>query len=343
MKEIKFGAFEGSAILINSLCFKMLSGGLLLFAEGSGPSGWLYAALVWVISFAATLGILKIIKNKLFAGRFVVLPYVSLVLGLLFSCLALKAAAEVNKLAFLYLTPYFIIGFLILVAALFVSQKGYEAVSRIHALFVPLIFTLLIILVVSLIGKVEINNIFPILGDNIGSLWRKMLFLLSAFSECWVLYFIAPYLQNYKTVKKAGIISLALSGVFFVVSVLYFIMLFPYPKLTELTLPFFDMLSVLRFGRFLQHFEIVYIICFNLSALLYLSNFLSIAAISAKKITGFANERLYLYSGAALVFALSFLFKRIEDVYSVYAAVFPYLWAAAFVVPLIVRRDKSAL
>lgn len=356
--KIKFGAFEGSAVLINSICLKIITGTIRMFVYRAGSAGWLLSIVSSLISVLLMLLIIRLYKNRELktlteyskekGGFFKYTVGMVLIAELLlFASASLRYGVDLNKTVALPTTPSYIIVIFIMGGAVISAYMGYEAIVRAHAISVPLIFSILALITVATTKEVNLNNIFPILGANSDEFIKNCFLLTSTFGETVIFYLIVPYLQNYRTVKKTGITAAAVSGVFIVFSVLYYVMLIPYPASVEFVAPFYQFSRLISFSRFLNQLEAFYVILWNISVLIYCANMLWLICTITRDIFNMKSIKPLIIPYGIVIASASGIYKNIINYTS---ASDIYLWivvAISFLLPLLVltvtkaRRGKS--
>ena len=346
-KKIQFGAFEGTVLIINSICIKVILGTMRIFSHKAGTAGWLLALFSSIVSIIAVLVILRLMKKggtkDIFTYCREVSPLLEKIVGaavillfLLTMAVTLRYTIDLNKLVTLLMTPYTIIGFFLLLVTVFVVYAGYEAIARIHAFTVPIIYAVFILLVLCTTRETSVYNLFPILGANSSSFFQSGLLLTSTFADILILWIIAPFLQDYKTVRRVGICSVSISAALVVFSIFYYIMLVPYPVITELLAPVYQFSRLIQFNRFFQQFEAIFFIIWNLASLLYLANALFLASYSAKQVFHLKSRKLTILPFALIAYILSILPKNLSSQVQVYDKI--YFWPAltGLAIPLVI-------
>lgn len=172
---------------------------------------------------------------------------------------------EFLKVYIILLSPnWFIIGIFIL-CILTMSILGLESMARIAKLLAfPMGAGLVIVLLLG-IQNYNINNLFPLLGNGLDQVALHGIVRSSVYGEILILAIFASSFQGLKSIKKEGVISLVLSAVIISVSILAFLLTFPYYISGEITAPMYELSSLIDYGRYVQRVESIFLFVWVIS------------------------------------------------------------------------------
>lgn len=271
LKEGKFGLSEAvtlTTVLITSKIFVDTPRRILQ----SGKTGaWLIPLISMAIALAGFLFI------ALFMKRFPGLTWVEAVngaagpvagnamnylyLAFFFTLLSLTIR-QFGETIILFALPYFpisVIIFFFLVTIIIAVLLGLEPIARSLFIASPFMLAAFFLVLLLLFPYYNIHNLFPLLGKPLDiavgglagcSLYQEILFLA----------LIMPVLQGWRFFIRAGITSIVLSGIIYMVFILIYLLVFPYEVGVELTSPYYSMARTVYLGRFFQRLESLFLV-----------------------------------------------------------------------------------
>ena len=146
------------------------------------------------------------------------------------------------------------------------AYAGIESLSIISGLFLPIVITVLLGFSIFLIRDMDINNLTPLLGTGAKSIFIDGLRLLYVFGDLFLLNFLLPYCKEDDVLKKSGIKAIIFNGLIFLVFMIVYSGIFPYPVSSEYIIPIFQLTRIVEigdfFGRLEAFFEFVWAISF---------------------------------------------------------------------------------
>ncbi|MEG2621125.1 MAG: GerAB/ArcD/ProY family transporter [Bacilli bacterium] len=156
--------------------------------------------------------------------------------------IAIRSTTSFLSSKYLHLTPFFVIGILVVLTTLVISFKRLETISRISQITFVIIVILVIYIEFSLINYVELNNIFPMLtnSNNFYSILNGSLYYAGncGLMSILLLSIKKDYIKDPKNYSKSIIIFYILTNIslvlvtFYVISCLGYKMsyIFKYPE-----------------------------------------------------------------------------------------------------------------
>lgn len=167
-------------------------------------------------------------------------------------------------------TLWSVLGIMVLVAVI-VNHMGAGSVIKVNTFIIPPILLTIVITAFSLIGKLEPNRLFPVMGYGFKETFIFGASNIYAFSGLVYIYLIRPNLKNYKDFTKLGVTSILLSAMYLVVCILALVMLFPYLTSGNETLSIYLSTRVIEYGKFMQRADALYMFVWLFDCLSYLS------------------------------------------------------------------------
>jgi len=285
IKEGKFGTHEAVCLITITITAKMFFTSPGILADILGTATWymtLLSAATAAVGFTFIYLLLKRFPGKNIVeafeaslGRFCgfIFSFLLAMLSMLNASAIVREFVEVLKVYVLPLTPIsFLVGTFVSVVAI-ASFLGLEAIARYAKLSVYILLASFITVLILASQKYETFRMFPIFGHGISKTILHGLFRSSFYGEVLILAVVAGSLQGTKYVKKAGYLSLVLSGILVSSALLAFTLTFPYYTGAEITAPMYQLTAMIDYGRFLQRLEPIFLFIW------FVSSFISVTAI----------------------------------------------------------------
>ncbi|TDL32737.1 spore gernimation protein KB [Jeotgalibacillus sp. S-D1] len=220
-----------------------------------------------------------------FLGRFVAFLYV-----LYFVYLAARVLRDlgVALLTFAYpFTPLFVVNGIFILVVIYTVYKGVEVIARTGELLVVLEFllavTFIILIVVS--GLIQVSNLKPVLEEGVLPVIKVALkeTVYFPFGEVIVFLMIFPYLKQPEKIKKVGIGSIALSGIFLSLFMAINISVIGINLTARSHYPLLTVIQSIELTGFLERLDIYFLV------LLVIGMFFKISVFAYAAVTGAAS------------------------------------------------------
>ena len=361
IREGKFGVSEAVCLTAITITTKVFYTSPAMLADLLATSAW-YSTLI--SSATAMLGftfIYLLLKRfpdkditeiyKITFGRLAG-PVFSLVLALFLLLISFATLREFIDVFKVYVMPRSSVSYLILifiaVAAVFCFY-GLESIARFSRLCAYILLAGLGIVLILSYQNYRLKYLFPFWGRGLGITVLHGLMRSSSYGEVIILAVIASSLQGAKYIKKAGFISLAISGLLISVSLLAFTLTFPYTVGSEITSSMYELTMQIGYGRFVQRLDPIFLFVWIISSFITVSVLLYGALSIYSKVFDINDLRPCILPFFTIVFCLTFMPRDIETVRSSYIQnIRSYGWIIFYVMPLaalitaVMRKKKGA-
>jgi len=362
---IKFGKWEMSAILINAMSTKVFLNFPRTALEVGGTAGWiliLYVTLLSIIGFLIIYMLYKRFNGKDLidiseylagsVGRIISGLIIITVLTLMIIVI-LREFSEDMKTITLISSPLSFVMIFFAAAMAVGAYFGIEAIARCHVIIVPIIVAAYFLIIVGVLPQSDFSQIFPLLGSGTDKIFLQGTVRMSFFAELLILFLLTSFAKDNKTVKKAGIISLTATGLFFLMVVIVYISLFPYPSDLENFLPLYQIARLIDYGRFLQRVESIFVLIWSSAAFLFLSVSFYLLIHIFTKTFRIKHYKPLILPFTAIIYALSFIPDGLPEIVQIDAYfVHKYFFIVTFIFTILLyaaaniksagrRRDTS--
>lgn len=245
------------------------------------------------------------------------------------------------------LTPITFTLTVVCATGIYLALKGTEILSRLS-----IIITVATILNVTLSSALtyhawHIDDIYPLLGPGLPDLAKSYFIGQTMYLELMALGILAPYLRKRSSLGKATLAGTVLSMVMLSLVTLTCLMMFPYPSLTRVHLPFLRTVRIIYLSRFLQRFDAVFVVIWLSAGTLFVAIGAWINSHLIASLTGLGAYRIGVLISGVLILAGAFLPSNIAEAISVHSTVIRtysllllYPWSYTLLVLQLMREKK---
>jgi hypothetical protein len=220
---------------------------------------------------------------------------------------------------------------LFLIGAVVGSFLGIEAIIRYHAIMVPVITVIYLLIIIGVIPHMDINNIYPILGSGAKKIFADGLLKISVYGELLILFLLPPFIKSYKSLRSSGFIALGISSFILGISALAYTMVVPYPKNLQSFLPIYQLTKLVRFGRSFQRIEAAFVFIWAMIILLYVTTIFYFTIYAFSRAMGLKYIRPLILPFALILLSISFIPEGLSDAVRIEEMIMgSWLWIAIF-------------
>lgn len=348
IKEGKFGIQEAVCLTTITISTKVFFTSPAFLTNFVGTAGWQMTMISNMTTFLAFTFICLLMKR--FPGKDIIEifgiclgPAVGFLLSFIFAAAFLMGAATLLRefvdviKVFIYpdTTPSILVGSFVIAVAV-ICYLGLETLARVSKLsaYVLLIFFLMLLLLA--IQNYRLTNLFPILGYGVDKTILHGLRRSSAYDEVLILTVFAASLQGSTHLKKAGYISLLLSGLIIGLGLFCFTLAFPVQTTQELTAPIYILAREIKYGSFFQRLDSLFIFIWIFSTIIAVCALFFCALSCYCKTFRLQDHRPVMVPMLILLYTLTFLSEDFSNVLKGGVQTSrEYGWAIFYVLPLI--------
>lgn len=306
-------------LLTNAISVKLFLSFLHNMVCTSGNAAWLqciYVSLAALLIFVGTYklyakyGSLSIIELAQIAGG----KPLKTAVGLLV-CAVLTANIAMTVRLFpesvkIYLLPNTPTEFILLFLAVAVAVGAYceiEALSRLHAIIVPVSAAAMCVFFLLVLPNCRTDNLFPILGTGAYNIFVRGFERISVFSDILLLNLLLPYCKSAKTAVKCGFRAIAASGAFAIAITLLYATAYPYPTSKYFIMPVYQLIRLVRVGDFFQRVESIFEFIWSVSTMLYISVYICVICMVWRKIFALKHQKPLVAPITIIIFAIALM------------------------------------
>lgn len=352
--KIVFGVWEAVTIMVILFCTQVFLNFPRTMAESAGNAGWIlviYVTVIVLILFTLMsklysrfegMDILDISEHlagnagRIFTG-IVFVTYFILILSIV-----LREYAENVKTVSLPTTPITYILCFFAISMIVGAYTGIEALVRVSTITVPVIIFASLVILIGVSQYYDVTNLFPILGTGAYDIFIGGIPKISFYSAISVLFFIAPFIKTHKNFRSVGYISIIVAGIILTFSSLAYMLVFPYPVSLESILPLYNLARLINYGRFFQRIEAIFVVIWDIVAMMYLSTVLFFTVYAFKKTFKLAHYKPLIIPFTIIIVGISLLpqnFMAIVELENNYFR--KAIWAVSFAYIILIMLAAS--
>lgn len=262
------------------------------------------------------------------------------------SSLTMRSFCENLKIIYFQNYPILFLLGLFTLAIVGCNLLGIKSIIRGNLIIFPVLVISIIFIFFANLGNLNYNRIFPILGNDFYSTFFSGMSNLYAFSAIAILYFLPPYLNNSKEIKKISYISIISSSILLIFSVSSVLLMFPFIENIEQIPALYLVARYIEFGRFFQRIDAAFLLIWIISIISYLSFAFSLINNIFKELVNITNENMLIGSFGLITFGVSLIPKNLvqirflENTVYKYSAIF-MVFIFSFIVLLFAYTKKS--
>lgn len=360
IKEGKIGVQEAVAVVSITIANKVYLTSPALVTLALGPAATymtLISALTAMLGFTFILMLLKRFPGKditeafnLSVGRIpgFIFSFALLLFILTDTAMILREFAEVIKIYTLPLTPpSFVIGTL-LFGTVIACFLGLETITRTARLSAYFLLAGYLIVVVLAINNYDFHNLFPILGYGLKKTLITGASRSTFYGEVIGLAIIASSLQGIDHIKKAGYISLILTGIIASLTLVTTLMALNYSTAEETTSRVYELAKLIHVGGFLQRLDPIFVLIWCLGTLIYISFMFYCTVSTYCKAFRIQDMRPSIIPAAVVLFTVSMIPNDLRSVVDISNTIKQNGWIIIYGLPLlaliiaVLRKKKEA-
>ena len=344
--------FELFFIILNISTYKIFTGYASLFPQKSGSSAPISAFFSGMLVFLIVFLMLSLCEKK--GEKSIIfltpvklrLPFFLLVfVYLIFSSAStLRFTEELIKAVSFPTAPLSYLAIIIISAVVICFAQGFDAVSRLHSIIIPLAVVLTLPILISASRYGTLSNLFPILGYGVSETFSTALSGAGLYGDIIILFLLFPFFDQETNYKKTALFALGTGIIINTVIITVFTILTPYTVSGTISHPFLQLVKLFSAGRFFQRIDGYFM--YAISGCGILSITLNLATISylAKQVFSLPKIRPLSYPLGLLTLFLSIIITNRETALTLSTnglfVLFPIVLTAIFLILLFKRRKK---
>ncbi|OZM58320.1 hypothetical protein CIB95_01755 [Lottiidibacillus patelloidae] len=235
-------------------------------------------------------------------------------------------------------TPIQALMILILAVSIVAVRLGIEVLARTSEVFLPWIIGLFIVLTLSLLPKVDLLNIQPVLENGIKPVIKGTYTLLGVpFIDFIVLLMITPYVKDHSKIGKSFMIGTIIGGTLITLIIsLSLLVLGPELAYRSLYLTY-ELGKQIEIGNFLERVELIVAIIWLVTIFVKITIAFYISCLSLTQIFNLSNYKTLTLPISMIIIPLAlFLVKNLLEFNEFVTTVFtPFVFTVGLLIPIL--------
>jgi len=348
LKEGKFGVTEAVCLVTITCSVKIFFSSPALLISQVGTAAW-YVTLISAVTALVGFSFLYLLLKR-FPGK--ALPEIfdlsmgraaGLFLSFLFAAMLMintgifmrEYSDVLRSYTYQETSTSYIIGALALAAGA-AAWLGLESIARLSKLAAYFLLAGYLALLVFASSDYHYDNIFPLLGYGLEKSAVTGARRCSVYAEVVILGIVASSLQGVRNNKRAGVISVALSGLLVAMGLLSGIMMFSYTTGQENSALLFALARVIKYSDFFSRLDPLFIILWSTATTITVSVLFYAAVSMLCKTLRLPDKRPVIIPMTIILYVLALLPRDFSTiVYGYVEGVRNYNWIVYFGLPLL--------
>ena len=315
---------------------------------GAENSGWISLMLGWAIGLA---GIFLFVR---LAERFpqkTIAEYSALVFGrwlgklvslsfsayfILLCALYTRVFAQTIVIPLLPETPISVVLGIFVILLIYESHAGLQSIAQLSQVFIVPIIIAALVIVAGVAPLMDLGRLKPLFQPGPGPILRTALTASTHFGESAVLLVLYPYLTRRSRVLRSGWIGLSTALAILLPVVLGGVAVYGHEQVQRLLFPTLSLARLIRFGGFVEHAEVLFVVLWLFSAFLKVSILFYVSSVALAQTFGIDDYRPLVNVLATIVVLGSLLPENAAMVLELTDVVVSYGWMYEYGLPLIV-------
>ena len=333
----KIGTIEAIALICIVIANHIIINIPETIIESTGSSAWVNVIFVSIFAIIFVLLICKLFnkfsgKDILDISTYIGGRWIKTIIGIayiglfvLISATILRYFTSTLKAIYFPKTPIYVLMSVFLIAIVVANKTSFKSISYINIIIILAGLFSMLVLFLSTSKDFVLERFFPILGYGLDATFFSGLTNIFSFGGIAFLFFIMPMLKDFSKFKKISVISIVISSIYLFFSVVSMLFVFSYSSSTGQTLAIYSLTRIIKYSRFFQRVDALFIFIWILLVLSYLSIVTALCLNIFKKITNISDTKPIIYPFVILLFGISFFANNVATAKFITENIYKYL------------------
>ncbi|NLM48995.1 MAG: GerAB/ArcD/ProY family transporter [Epulopiscium sp.] len=225
---------------------------------------------------------------------------------IIFAAFELRIFGEVVKQILLPQTPIEVIIASMLLIASYLVRKGFEARARLGEILFFIVFIPLISVLIFVLPDADFGNLQPFLTTSFTHFLKSSYDLSLTYIAIELLLLVGPFINDYRKLEKASVISIFFVGILNVISAIIVLAVFGVVQTKRQLLPFMVLMGIVEIpGAFIERQEILMIIFWILSDFSFINASLYFSSLIIKRVSKIEDQGFLVLPLVPIVYLIS--------------------------------------
>ncbi|MNM33432.1 Spore germination protein YndE [compost metagenome] len=190
-------------------------------------------------------------------------------------------------------TPDAVLAVIIMLVALYMTDRGIVAIARINSIATLLIVIILPLYLGGLIPHFSLPRLLPVFDHSAASLALATLTPAGWMSEVGILLFLSPYLRHPKKASRIALIGSCIVSAILLVDILATLLVLGPQYIKSVNYPIFSTVSIIQVGRYIENLDILFTSFWIMNVYMKLAIFTFVTVQCFKQTFRVQNDRPY--------------------------------------------------
>ncbi|MBP5427625.1 MAG: GerAB/ArcD/ProY family transporter [Clostridiales bacterium] len=303
----------------------------LRMTQLAGTASWLLAVVILLFAFIGVVILHKlyepfvgkdILDVAMFTwGRKLQVPIALLALAqvLYGGIVVARQFGESLNIIALPNSPIGFVIFLLMLGSGIVACQGLKTVARVAFIFYKVVSGGILLILLGVIDKFKIINLFPLLGLKNGITIKNGFVGISWFSGILAYFLFIPFLDDKEKGKEVLYKTVGISGLFMFLVTLVYQGVFSYPASKKQFIPLYSLSRSIQQGGKIERIEAIFFIIWVISALTFIAVAALVSAYIFRRLFDLKYSKPIILCMIVIIFSVSLMYKNIigEETYFV--------------------------
>lgn len=314
----------------------------------AGTADWILALLIILFAFLGVVILYKLYEPfngkdileiaNITGGRVLemIIGFVALAQIIYGGAVVARQFGESLNIIALSNSPIGFVIFLLMIGAGIVACLGLKTIARLSSMVTKVIMAGIILILLGVVNKFKIVNLFPVLGLE-GGLTIKNGFLgLSWFSGVLAYFLLIPFFKDKNNSKKVLYKIIGLPGLFMFLVTFVYQGVFSYPGSLKQFPPLYALSRSIKQGGKIERIEAIFLIVWVIAALTFITIEVILVAYVFKRLFRLKYYKPLVLSAIIITFSLSLMYKNIIETPNNFEDLYRRIsYVTSYIMPLI--------
>lgn len=222
-------------------------------------------------------------------------------------CLYIAQFVVLLKTVYFHNSPLIFILLFFILGILFCNLNGFGAVKKSICFYFPISILTLTIVVTYNLSDFSLLKITPFFGNSFESTVISGSGNIFIFTNFITLYFLLPFLDSNKNLKKISILSFVISWIMLILIITSILSFYPFNNSILDINSIYTLTRRIELSNFLQRMDGLFVIIALLSCLSYISFLFYLITLILKKLIHAENEKMLIYPTIPFIIGITYL------------------------------------
>ncbi|AEI43579.1 GerAB/ArcD/ProY family transporter [Paenibacillus mucilaginosus] len=322
----KIGIREYTSLILITVGLKLADTTPSLLMDKGKNAGWILPLLSFVLMAVSFLILLSVLRRHEGKGLMELIrqlagTYGGFVLGMLLVLFTLgstvlntRSYSDILNTMVYQKTPLSALYVMLMLAAFYVSNRGFEAIGRTAWIVIPYIEVFLFLLVGFVWRDIDWLHLGPIAGPGWIDLIKESTMHTSVYGEMVLLTALLPLVRSFEDFRKASYWGFSFCALKIAAMTAIYVAVFDYPAAKNMAYPFQQLTRTAAIGQIITHIESVFLAFWLIASVIHFAVYIYLLAFLVARTLRMEEFEPLLLPLTGLILLLGLLPENISKV-----------------------------